>query len=66
MHHTRTSVPTGDQLKKRNDKNGCCNIYVPNDKTFVPRKIQKFTGYNRENSIEKAQPVPGTFEYYCI
>jgi hypothetical protein len=40
--------------KKRNDKNGCWNIYVPNDKTFDPCKIQKFTGYNRKNSIEKS------------
>ena len=45
------------------DKNGCCSIYVPNDKTFDSRKIQKFTGYNRKNGIEKSQPVPGTFEY---
>ena len=41
----------------------CCSIYVPNDKTFDSRKIQKFTGYNCKNGIEKSQPVPGTFEY---
>jgi hypothetical protein len=41
-------------IKKRNDKNGCCSIYVANDKTFDSRKIQKFTGYNRKNSIEKS------------
>jgi hypothetical protein len=53
-------------IKKRNDKNGCYNIYVPNDKNFDPRKIQKIIGYTRKNSIQKSQPVPGTFEDWCI
>ena len=42
---------------------------MPNDKNFDPRKIQKIIGYTRKNSIQKSQPVPGTFEYFqyeCI
>ena len=39
---------------------------MPNDKTFDSRKIQKFTGYNCKNGIEKSQPVPGAFEYYSL
>jgi hypothetical protein len=31
-------------IKKRNDKNGCCSIHVPNDKTFDSRKIQNLPG----------------------